>query len=167
MERSPSEHVGTAELAKLLEESRRRAESALDAPDVHPHLAACPACREQFEDLALLDRQLDRQMKGMRPAESPPRQDCPGPALWREIAGGLTSSNETLASLEHASRCDHCGPLLREAVAEVSNLNGELTEAERTLIAILDQCQEADGTVRVPEVLRPYMGTDVLRSAKR
>src|ERR1700730_11169456 len=122
------------ELAKLLEESRRRPESALDAADVHPHLAACLTCREQFEDLALLDRQLDRQMKGMRPAESPPRQgDWPGPALWREIAAGLTPPDETHASLQHASRCDHCGPLLREAVAEVSNLNGEITEAEGTL----------------------------------
>jgi CHAT domain-containing protein/tetratricopeptide (TPR) repeat protein len=139
LDTNPSEHVGTAELAKLLEESRRRAESAVDAADVHPHLAACPACREQFEDLALLDRQLDRQMKGKRPAESPPRQgDCPGPALWREIAGGMTPPDETLASLEHASRCDDCGPLLREAVAEVSDLNGEITEAERTLIALLE-----------------------------
>jgi CHAT domain-containing protein len=142
LETNSSEHVGTAELAKLLEESRRRPESALDAADVHPHLATCPACREQFEDLALLDRQLDRQMKGMRPAESAPRQgDCPGPAVWREIAGGLTPSGETLAYLEHAGRCDHCGPLLRGAVAEVSDLNGEITEPERTLIAILDSAR--------------------------
>jgi CHAT domain-containing protein len=139
LETDPSVHIGTAELAKLLEESRRRAESAPDAADMHPHLAACPACREQFDDLALLDRQLDRQMKGMRPAESASAQgDCPDPALWREIAGGLTPPDETLASLEHASRCHHCGPLLLEAVAEVSNLSAEITAAERTLIAILE-----------------------------
>jgi CHAT domain-containing protein/cytochrome c-type biogenesis protein CcmH/NrfG len=142
LERNSSEHVGAAELAKLLEESRRRAESAPDAADVHPHLAACPVCREQFEDLALLDRQLDRQMKGIRPAESPPRHgDCPGRAVWREISGGLTPPEETLACLGHASRCDHCGPLLREAVAEVANLNGEITEAERTLIALLESAR--------------------------
>jgi CHAT domain-containing protein len=142
LERSPSEHVGTAELAKLLEESRRRAESAPNVADLHPHLAACPACREQFEDLALLDRQLDRQMKGMRPAESAPRQgDCPGPALWREIAGGLIPPDETRAPLEHAGRCDHCGPLLRGAVVEVSDLNGKTTGAERTVIAILESAR--------------------------
>ncbi len=142
MDTNPSEHVGTAELAKLLEESRRRAESAPDAADMHPHLAACPACREQFEDLALLDRQLDRQMKGMRPAKSAPRQgECRGPALWREIAGGLAPPGETLASLEHASRCDRCGPLLRGAVAELADLNGEITEADRALIAILDSAR--------------------------
>jgi CHAT domain-containing protein/tetratricopeptide (TPR) repeat protein len=142
LETDPGVHLGTAELAKLLEESRRRAESAPYAADMHPHLAACPACREQFVDLALLDRQLHRQMKGMRPAESAPRQgDCPRPALWREIAGGLTPPGETLIYLEHASRCDHCGPLLRRAVAEVSDLNGEITEAERTLIAILESAR--------------------------
>ena len=141
METNPSEHIGPAQLAKLLEESRRRAEPALDAADVHPHLAACPACREQFEDLALLDRQLDRQ-KGMRPAKSAPRQgDCPDPVVWREIAGGLTPPGETLIYLEHASRCDHCGPSLREAVAEVADLNGEITEADRALIAILDSAR--------------------------
>jgi len=142
LETDPSVHIGTAELAKLLEESRRRAESAPDAANMHPHLAACPACREQFVDLALLDRQLDRQMKGMRPAKSAPRQgDCPRPVVWREIAGGLTPPAETLIYLEHASRCDHCGPLLRGAVAEVSDLNGETTEEDRTLIAILESAR--------------------------
>jgi CHAT domain-containing protein/tetratricopeptide (TPR) repeat protein len=142
LETDPSVHIGTAELAKLLEESRLRAESAPDAADKHPHLAACPACREQFVDLALLDRQLDRQMKGMRPPESAPRQgDCPRPALWREIAGGLTPPGETLIYLEHASRCDHCGPLLRAAVAEVSDLNGEITQEDRMLIAILESAR--------------------------
>src|SRR5260370_31006275 len=116
-----------------------------------PHLAACPACREQFVDLALLDRQLDRQMKGMRPADSAPRQgDCPRPALWREIAGGLTPPGETLTYLEHASRCDHCGPLLRGAIAEVSDLNGEITEGERTLIAILESAR-AEWQQRLPQ----------------
>jgi predicted anti-sigma-YlaC factor YlaD len=58
LEENPNGHIGSAELAKLLEESRRRTESVPDAADVHPHLAACPACREQFEGLALLDHQL-------------------------------------------------------------------------------------------------------------
>jgi CHAT domain-containing protein/tetratricopeptide (TPR) repeat protein len=135
LEINPHEHVGTAELAKLLEESRLCAESVLDAADVHPHLAVCPTCREQFEGLALLDRQL----KSMRPAKSTLRQgDCPGPAVWREIAGGLTPPDETLAYVEHASRCDYCGPLLRGAVAELTDLNGEMTEAERMHVVTLE-----------------------------
>jgi len=139
LERSPSEHVGTADLAKLLEESRQRADSVLDAPDVHPHFAVRPTCREQFEELALLERQLDRQLKSMGPVESALRQgDCPGPGVWREISGGLTPPDKMLAHVEHASRCDYCGPLLRGAVAELTDLNGEITEAERKHIASLE-----------------------------
>ena len=130
---SPNEHIGTAELAKLLEESRRSAEP-LDAADVHPHLAVCPTCREQFEGLASLDRQLE----SIRPAESRlPHGDCPGSEVWREIAGGLTPSEEALACIEHASGCDHCGPLLRGAMTELAALNGEITAAERKHIATL------------------------------
>ncbi|MGB6385337.1 MAG: CHAT domain-containing protein [Terriglobales bacterium] len=78
----------------------------------------------------------------MRPAESALRQaDCPGAAVWREISGGVTSPDETLAYVEHASRCDYCGPLLRAAVAEFTNLNGEMTEAERGYIATLASAQ--------------------------
>jgi len=37
-------------------------------------------------------------------------------------------------------------------------LNGSGLAIGRTLVAILEQYQQADGTVRVPEALRPYMG---------
>jgi seryl-tRNA synthetase len=35
----------------------------------------------------------------------------------------------------------------------------------RTLVAILEQGQQADGSVRIPEVLVPYAGFDVLERA--
>jgi seryl-tRNA synthetase len=44
----------------------------------------------------------------------------------------------------------------------VHTLNGSGLAIGRTLIAILDQYQQADGTVVVPEVLRPYMGVEVI-----
>lgn len=37
-------------------------------------------------------------------------------------------------------------------------LNGSGLAIGRTLVAILEQCQEADGSIRIPEALRPYMG---------
>jgi len=49
----------------------------------------------------------------------------------------VTPSEETLACIEHASGCDHCGPLLRGAMAELAALNGEITAAERKHIASL------------------------------
>lgn len=132
MDSDPNEHIGTGELARLLEESRRSAES-VDASDVHPHLAVCPACRELFEGLVSLESQL----QNLRPDESRSRRggDCPGPEVWREVAGGRTADHETLVRIEHASRCDYCGPLLREAIVELADLNGEITAAERKHIA--------------------------------
>lgn len=37
-------------------------------------------------------------------------------------------------------------------------VNGSGLAVGRTLVAILENYQQADGSVKVPEVLRPYMG---------
>lgn len=44
----------------------------------------------------------------------------------------------------------------------VHTLNGSGLAVGRTVAAILENYQQADGTVKVPEVLRKYMGTDVI-----
>ena len=43
-----------------------------------------------------------------------------------------------------------------------ATLNGTLATT-RWIVAILENHQQADGTVRVPEALVPFVGTDVLR----
>ncbi len=49
-------------------------------------------------------------------------------------------------------------------VKHVHTLNGSGLALPRTVIAILEQYQQEDGSVVIPEVLRPYMGgLDVLR----
>ena len=48
-------------------------------------------------------------------------------------------------------------------LAYVHTLNGSGLAVGRTMAAILENYQQADGTVRVPEVLIPYMGTDIIR----
>jgi len=46
----------------------------------------------------------------------------------------------------------------------VHTLNGSALALPRTLIAVLENYQQADGSVLIPEVLRPYMGgTEVIR----
>ncbi|MBX3702808.1 MAG: serine--tRNA ligase [Steroidobacteraceae bacterium] len=40
----------------------------------------------------------------------------------------------------------------------VHTLNGSGVAVGRALVAVLENCQEADGTVTVPAVLRPYLG---------
>jgi seryl-tRNA synthetase len=45
----------------------------------------------------------------------------------------------------------------------VHTLNGSGLAIPRVLIAILENYQQPDGSVIVPDVLRPYVGTDVIR----
>lgn len=72
------------------------------------------------------------------------------------------------------SSCSNCGDFqarrmnlrFRRAdkkIEHVHTLNGSGLAVGRTLIAILENYQQPDGSVLVPEALRPYMGTDVIR----
>jgi seryl-tRNA synthetase len=45
----------------------------------------------------------------------------------------------------------------------VATLNGTLATT-RWIVALLENHQLPDGSVRVPEALRPYLGTDVLKA---
>ncbi len=46
----------------------------------------------------------------------------------------------------------------------VHTLNGSGLAIGRTMVAVLEQCQQADGSVRIPQALVPYMGgVEVLR----
>ncbi len=48
----------------------------------------------------------------------------------------------------------------------VHTLNGSGLAVGRTLVAVLENYQQADGSVRIPEVLRSYMGgLDIIRAA--
>ena len=46
----------------------------------------------------------------------------------------------------------------RQKVSPLATLNGTLCAVPRTIVAIFENHQQADGSVRVPEVLRPYLG---------
>lgn len=46
----------------------------------------------------------------------------------------------------------------------VHTLNGSGVAVGRTLAAILENYQNPDGSITVPEALRPYMGTDVIKA---
>jgi seryl-tRNA synthetase len=49
----------------------------------------------------------------------------------------------------------------------VHTLNGSGLAVGRTWLAILENYQQADGTVIVPEALRPYMGVDRIEPRKK
>ncbi|MFF8916795.1 serine--tRNA ligase [Streptomyces sp. NPDC015032] len=46
----------------------------------------------------------------------------------------------------------------KKVLQPLATLNGTLCAVPRTIVAILENHQLADGSVRVPEVLRPYLG---------
>ncbi|WP_335932491.1 serine--tRNA ligase [Streptomyces sp. PTD5-9] len=46
----------------------------------------------------------------------------------------------------------------KKVLQPLSTLNGTLCAVPRTIVAILENHQLADGSVRVPEILRPYLG---------
>lgn len=51
----------------------------------------------------------------------------------------------------------------KEKAQLVHTLNGSGVAVGRTVAAILENFQNGDGSVTVPEVLRPYMGVDVIK----
>ena len=78
------------------------------------------------------------------------------------------------ATYREISSCSNCGdfqarraqirfrPAPKARPEFVHTLNGSALAMGRTLLAILENYQEADGSVRVPRVLQPYLG-DIAR----
>jgi seryl-tRNA synthetase len=77
----------------------------------------------------------------------------PGQATYREISSCSTFRDFQARRAAIRFRREEGGK------AElVHTLNGSGLAVGRTLVAILENYQQADGTVVIPEVLRPYMG---------
>jgi seryl-tRNA synthetase len=47
-------------------------------------------------------------------------------------------------------------------VRPLATLNGTLTAIPRTIVAILETHQQADGSVRVPKALQKWLGRELL-----
>jgi seryl-tRNA synthetase len=77
----------------------------------------------------------------------------PGQQAYREISScsNCTDFQARRAQIRYR-------PEAKGKTKLVHTLNGSGLAAGRTLIAVLENYQQADGSVLVPEVLRPYMG---------
>ena len=86
--------------------------------------------------------------------------DCyawfPGQGQYREITSTSNCSQFQARRLNIRLRD-------AEGVRPLATLNGTLCAMTRTIIAVLENNQQADGSVLVPEALRPYLGLDVLK----
>jgi len=79
----------------------------------------------------------------------------PGQQLFREISS--CSNFESFQARRANIRLRREG---KSKSVYVHTLNGSGLAVGRTWLAILENYQQADGSVMVPEALRPYMGTD-------
>ncbi len=77
----------------------------------------------------------------------------PGQGLYREISS--CSNFEDYQARRASIRFRRKGVKGTELV---HTLNGSGLAVGRTLVAVLENCQQADGSVLVPEKLRPFMG---------
>jgi len=78
----------------------------------------------------------------------------PGQQLYREISS--CSNFEAFQARRANIRFKPGGPKAKNEF--VHTLNGSGLAVGRTWLAILENYQQADGSVRIPEALRPYMG---------
>jgi seryl-tRNA synthetase len=81
----------------------------------------------------------------------------PGQGLYREI-----SSCSNFESFQARRANVRYRPQGKNKTEFVHTLNGSGLAVGRTWLAILENYQQADGTIRVPEALVPYMGGDTL-----
>jgi seryl-tRNA synthetase len=79
----------------------------------------------------------------------------PGQGLFREI-----SSCSNFESFQARRANIRYRPEGKSKTELVHTLNGSGLAVGRTWVAIVENYQEADGSVRIPEALQPYMGTD-------
>ena len=86
--------------------------------------------------------------------------DC---EAWIPTQGRYRELTSTSNCTQFQSR--RLGTRMRDAdgVRPLATLNGTLVAIPRTIVAIVENHQQADGSVVLPEALRPYLGTDVLR----
>jgi seryl-tRNA synthetase len=89
--------------------------------------------------------------------------DCeawiPSQGTWRELT---STSNCT----DYQARRIGCRVREPDGNRPLHTLNGTAVAVGRTIVALLENHQQPDGSVRVPTVLQPYLNTDLIQPAK-
>lgn len=77
----------------------------------------------------------------------------PGQDAWREISSCSTTGDFQARRMNARYR-----PAGEKGTRFVHTLNGSGLAVGRTLVAVLENYQQADGSVAIPDALRPYVG---------
>ena len=127
-----------------------------DAEDEHRRLLAW---ERQFLDVLELPYRVIDVASGDLGSSAVRKFDCeawiPTQGKYREVT---STSNCTTFQARRLNVRMRDG----DTVGPVATLNGTLVAIPRVIVAILENNQQADGSVRVPTALQPYLGTDLL-----
>ena len=83
---------------------------------------------------------------------------APGVGAWLEV-----SSSSTFTDFQARRANIRFRPAAGGKPRFVHTLNASGLAFPRIIATVIEHYQQADGTVVVPEVLRPYLGTDTIR----
>ena len=124
-----------------------------------------------YDELESLTANAEKRAAAARPAVS--HGACCAPATWASPRRRPTTSKSgcrarrriarsrrarTARRSRRGARTSSIGPEGTGKAEFVHTLNGSGLAVGRTLIAILENYQQADGSVVIPEALRPFMG---------
>jgi len=126
--RDPQAHLSPEEFRFLSEEGESVSQGDFDREVAEAHAETCSLCGPRLRSHRSLQANLGN-LAVLVASEQ--KSECPPEQTWVTLAAGLTPITEAPGLLEHASHCDHCGPMLR-AASEI--MNPEVSDAERDLI---------------------------------
>ena len=94
---------------------------------------------------------ISRDVHGADRVPGQARRDADDESAVSNVPGAITCKHGGKRTPRHVAPKDG-------EVRHVHTLNGSGLAVGRTLIAVLENYQQADGSVVIPEALRPYMG---------
>jgi CHAT domain-containing protein/tetratricopeptide (TPR) repeat protein len=103
--------------------------------DVQRHVESCGDCRRKLQTHRDVQGEISRlgSTKSLLDDEK-----CPKDADWLDLVAGLLPEAKAEELMSHAAQCDHCGPLVRDAVETLSD---EATAAEANMMAGLSSAR--------------------------
>jgi len=115
--REANEHLTPEEILIALRSSRHSEDGGFDK-ECQAHIDQCSSCAQIREEYKTVLSKLYEFGKAGRSVSG---SGCFPPSTWAEIAAGLTSPDETLKHLRHASSCRSCAIELEDALDAVSS----------------------------------------------
>lgn len=168
MSREPHGHLSPEEFAWLTEEPETAPQTTgpdFDREKAEAHARGCGVCGPRLRSQRAVQARL-RSMAKLVAGER--RPECPPEDKWAAVAAGICSANEASLLIEHASSCDDCGYLLREASEDLDpEISANELEVIRQLPSATDGWQRdmgrrmaevsATGAIEQPRETLPYV----------